>query len=419
MNDVAEDGLRHQFGGSENDAIDALETQLLESVGSQMLSDVPLGAFLSGGIDSSTVVALMQAQSDRPVRTFTIGFDEGGYNEAAHAKSVAQHLGTEHTELYVQSKDALDVIPRLSSIYCEPFGDSSQIPTFLVSQLARQHVTVALSGDGGDELFGGYNRYVTARRLWGKVQKLPKFARGTIANILHSVPPKKWDGIVNALTPLLPKRVHMANPGDKAHKFADVLRCNDDIAYFRQLTSHWKEPTTVVAGGFEPDTLLTRPDRWPEVDCLEHWMMALDTQSYLTDDILVKVDRAAMANSLETRVPMLDHRLVSLAWRMPIDLKIRDGQGKWLLRQVLNRHVPREMMERPKMGFAVPLDDWLRGSLRDWAESLLDEKRLQSDGYFEQAPIREMWREHLSGKKNWQHHLWTVLMFQDWLSNRE
>jgi asparagine synthase (glutamine-hydrolysing) len=419
MNDVVEDGLREPFSGSEADAIGVLEAQLMESIGSQMLSDVPLGAFLSGGIDSSTVVALMQAQSDRPVKTFTIGFDEGAYNEAAHAKSISQHLGTEHTELYVRSEDALAVIPQLSLFYCEPFGDNSQIPTFLVSQLARQHVTVALSGDGGDELFGGYNRYVTARRLWGKVQKLPKFARGAIASVLHSVSPKNWDGVINTLMPLLPNRLHMANPGDKAHKFADVLRCNDDIAYFRHLTSLWKEPTSIVSGGFEPNTLLTSPENWPEVDCLEHWMMALDTQSYLTDDILVKVDRAAMANSLETRVPMLDHRLVSLAWSMPIDLKVRDGQGKWLLRQVLNRHVPREMVERPKMGFAIPLDDWLRGPLRDWAESLLDDQRLQSEGYFNPAPIRTMWQEHLSGRKNWQHHLWTVLMFQAWLTNRE
>jgi asparagine synthase (glutamine-hydrolysing) len=415
LNDAVKSGLANPFCGSGEDAVDLLQQQLSRSVGEQMLADVPLGAFLSGGVDSSTIVALMQAQSRQPVRTFTIGFNESGYDEAAHAKAVARHLGTEHTELYVRPEDALAVIPRLPSMYCEPFSDSSQIPTFLVSQMARQHVTVALSGDGGDELFGGYNRYLVARRVWGKMQNLPVFARHAVAALLSAVPPSAWDSIFDLAKPLLPKRLQLATPGDKAQKLAGVLKLAREQDFFRQLTSHWQDPASIVIGAHEPQTLLSNAAAWPETDCFEHWMMAMDTQTYMTDDILVKVDRAAMANSLETRVPMLDHRIVELAWRMPITMKIRNGQGKWLLRQVLYRHVPQELIERPKMGFAIPLDMWLRTSLRDWAESLLDADRLQQEGFFNPVPIRKMWAEHLSGKRNWQSHLWSVLMFQAWL----
>ena len=419
LNDAIENGLRDPFAGSESEAIDLLERQLSESIGAQMIADVPLGAFLSGGIDSSTVVALMQAQSNVPVKTYTIGFKEGGYDEAVSAKAVASHLGTEHTELYIQPEDALAVIPSLPSIYCEPFGDSSQIPSFLISQLARQHVAVALSGDAGDELFGGYNRYLMARRVWGKVQKLPLFARKVAAGVLRSLPPSSWDKVFDVIKPVTPRNWQVATPGEKAQKLASVLTLNDGAAYFNQLTSHWNDPVNVVIGAYEPATLLTNSNAWPKVDDFEHWMMAMDAQTYLPDDILVKVDRAAMANSLETRVPMLDHRVVELAWRMPLDLKIREGQGKWLLRQVLYRHVPRELIERPKMGFAIPLDSWLRGPLRNWAESLLAEQRLRSDGYFHPGPIRAMWSEHLSGKRNWQNHLWTVMMFQAWLEEQQ
>ena len=418
LNHAVEQGLANPFSGSPDAAIDLLECQLSASIGDQMLSDVPLGAFLSGGVDSSTIVALMQAQSERPVRTFTIGFDQGGYNEATHAKAVAEHLGTHHTELYVRSEDAQAVIPKLPDMYCEPFSDSSQIPTFLVSQMAKQHVTVALSGDGGDELFGGYNRYMAARKVWGPVQRLPVFARHAAAGFLRSVSPATWDKLFDWARPVLPMRLRLSIPGEKARKLADVLALSDGHAFYRQLTSHWTDPAKVVIGATEPRSLLTTPSAWPETDCLEHAMMAMDAKTYMADDILTKVDRAAMASSLETRVPMLDHRVVELAWRMPLDLKIRDRQGKWLLRQVLYKHVPREMIERPKMGFGIPLDSWLRRPLREWAEALLDESRLRSEGFFQPEPIRAMWAEHLSGKQNWQYHLWSVLMFQAWLEDQ-
>jgi asparagine synthase (glutamine-hydrolysing) len=300
-------------------------------------------------------------------------------------------------------------------MYCEPFSDSSQIPTFLVSQMAKQHVTVALSGDGGDELFSGYNRYMAARKVWGPVQRLPVFVRHAAAGFLRSVSPAKWDKLFDWARPVLPRRLQLSIPGEKARELADILALSDGHAFYRQLTSHWTDPAKVVIGATEPQSLFTTPSAWPETDCLEHAMMAMDAKTYMADDILTKVDRAAMASSLETRVPMLDHRVVELAWRMPLDLKIRDGQGKWLLRQVLYKHVPKEMIERPKMGFGIPLDSWLRGPLREWAEALLDESRLRSEGFFHPEPIRAMWAEHLSGKQNWQYHLWSVLTFQAWL----
>lgn len=416
---VAERGQAEPFTGSESEAVSELERVLTRSVQAQQISDVPLGAFLSGGIDSSTIVALMQAHSSRPVKTFTIGFHENGYNEAVFAKEVARHLGTEHTELYVTSKEALAVIPELTMIYDEPFSDSSQIPTFLVSQLARQHVTVSLSGDAGDELFGGYSRYLLTSAIWKKIGWLPNMGRHALAKGITKISPARWDQLNSLFAPFMPGKLRSMQLGDKAHKVAEILAAATPEAIYRDLVSHWKLPVEVVRGGSEPLTTLTNRGNLTSVTEFEHRMMFLDAISYLSDDILVKVDRAAMAVSLETRVPFLDHRVVEFAWRLPLKLKIRDGQGKWLLRQVLYKHVPREMIERPKMGFGVPIDSWLRGPLCDWAESLLNETRLRQEGFFHPEPIRQKWQEHLSGARNWQYYLWDILMFQAWLENEQ
>jgi len=392
-----------------------LEMLLKDAVRQQMMADVPLGAFLSGGVDSSTVVALMQAQSSRPVKTFSIGFNEKGYNEAVHAKAVARHLGTEHTELYVTAEQARAVIPLLPILYDEPFSDSSQIPTFLVSQLARRHVTVSLSGDAGDELFCGYNRYQMTANLWRKLAAVPLPLRKLAARGLTSISPQSWNRLAGALGGFVPRYARFANVGDKLHKGAEVLASQSADALYLGLVSHWHDPGSVVIGGFEAPTLLT--GNVPALNGLDdiQRMMALDMLTYLADDILTKVDRAAMGVSLETRVPFLDHRVVEFAWSLPQSMKLRDGQTKWALRQVLYRHVPEALIERPKMGFGVPIDSWLRGPLREWAEDLLSETRLKREGFFNPAPIRHKWAEHLSGQRNWQYHLWDVLMFQAWL----
>ncbi len=415
--EVAVAGNRSPLGGGAESMVDELETLLKSAVRQQMMADVPLGAFLSGGIDSSTVVALMQAQSGRPVKTFTIGFNEVGYNEALHAKAVARHLGTDHTELYVTPQQALDVIPKLPSLYCEPFSDSSQIPTFLVSQLARQQVTVALSGDAGDELFAGYNRYVLANNLWSKLSRLPRGVRRVGASGIRALSPAAWNRLMGPVQPMLPRSMRQVNIGDKLHKGSGVLGAHGVDDLYLGLVSHW-EPEILVIGGREPATCLRgAPLELKGLDSVQR-MMALDTVTYLPDDILVKVDRAAMGVSLEGRVPFLDHRVVEFAWRIPQSMKLRAGVGKWILRQVLYRHVPKELIERPKMGFGVPIDAWLRGPLREWAEALLDEARLRREGYFNPAPIRAKWDEHLSGERNWQYHLWDVLMFQSWLAEQ-
>ena len=414
--EVAVSGNRAPFTGSDRQATDALEDLLKSAVRQQMLADVSLGAFLSGGVDSSTVVALMQAQSARPVRTFSIGFHEQGYNEAEHALAVARHLGTDHTELYVTPEQALDVIPRLPALYCEPFADSSQIPTFLVSQLARRHVTVSLSGDAGDELFAGYGRYVRNSRHWERISRMPRGLRKLAAGGIRALSPEAWNAVLGPLRPLLPGALRAA-PGEKLHQGARKLSAERVDDLYLQSISRW-DPARVVIGGREPRTCLRgNPPPLEGLDDVQR-LMALDAITYLPDDILVKVDRAAMGVSLEGRVPFLDHRVVEFAWRIPQSMKLRDGTAKWILRQVLYRHVPRELIERPKMGFAVPVDAWLRGPLRDWAESLLDESRLRREGFFHPEPVRRTWADHLSGRRNAQYPLWGVLMFQAWLEHQ-
>lgn len=411
---VAEAGQRNVFQGSDDEAVATLEDLLGKAVRGQMVADVPLGAFLSGGIDSTTVVALMRAQNTGPVKTFTIGFHETDYNEAEHARAVARHLGTDHTELYVSPEDAMGVIPALPTIYDEPFADSSQIATYLVSRLARQHVTVSLSGDGGDELFGGYNRYFWARNIWRKLGWMPRPLRAALAGVLTVLPPASWNTAIRKLEYCLPARLRYANPGDKLHKAAEIMAVRSPEEIYLGLVSHWKTPAQLVPGAREPLTLLTDPARQADLPDFEHRMMYLDTLTYLPDDVLTKVDRAAMSVSLETRVPLLDPRVVEFAWTLPLDMKIRRGQGKWLLRQVLYRHVPESLMDRPKMGFGVPIDHWLRGPLKAWAEALIEPGRLLREGMFDPAPIRHKWLEHQSGSRNWSYYLWDVLMFQAW-----
>ncbi|MCK4587294.1 MAG: asparagine synthase (glutamine-hydrolyzing) [Gammaproteobacteria bacterium] len=413
LKQVAEDGVRNPFKNTE-DLVTELDTQLRGAVKKRMMSDVPLGAFLSGGYDSSTIAALMQAQSDRPIKTFTIGFNEKEYNEAKHANAVAKHLGTDHTELYVSPEKAMDVIPQLPTIWDEPFSDSSQIPTFLVCQLARQHVTVSLSGDGGDELFCGYNRYNQGYQAWHILRLFPDSMRKVLGELLMVLPGKPLETLNN----LLPRRFQVAHITDRLPKFADVLKESKGEAYYHRLVSHWKEPSKIVRDGNEPLTLFNDQSQIPELADLREKMMYLDSMTYLPDDILTKVDRASMAVSLEARVPLLDHQLVEFAWKVPMSFKYRNGNGKWLLREVLYRYVPRELMDRPKMGFGVPIEHWLRGPLRDWGENLLGEKRLKEEGFFEPEPIRRMWNEHESGSRRWHYHLWDVLMFQAWLENQ-
>jgi asparagine synthase (glutamine-hydrolysing) len=414
--EVARAGFGSPRAVTDEAAADELDALLRDAVARRMVADVPLGAFLSGGLDSSTVVALMQAQSTRPVKTFTIGFAVEGYDEAQAARAVAQHLGTEHTELYVTPEEARAVIPRLPAIYDEPFADSSQIPTLLVAGLARRHVTVALSGDGGDELFAGYTRYTWAEDIWRRVGRLPSPVRGALAAGLRGVSPAAWDMLHDAL-----RRVTagpgVTHAGDKIHKLAAIVGAASPDDLYRRLVSQWQNPAALVVRGREVPTLLDDASVEPEFTDFTARMMFLDLVTYLPEDILVKVDRATMAVSLEGRCPLLDHRLVEFAWRLPMSLKRRDGTGKWLLRRVLHRYVPAPLVERPKMGFGIPIDHWLRGPLRDWADALLDARRLRDDGFLLPDPVQRAWREHLSGQRNHQYKLWAVLMFQAWLDH--
>ena len=399
--------------GTSQEYIEELDALMRESIGMRMMSDVPLGAFLSGGIDSTSIVALMQAQSSRPVKTFSIGFNEAAYNEATYAKSVARFLGTDHTELYVSSEEAMDVIPQLPSIWDEPFSDASQIPTYLVSRLAREQVTVSLSGDGGDELFCGYNRYNQGYRAWKLLKGLPLPVRQALSSSLLAISGRPTERMMR----LLPKRFQIEHLADRLPKLADVIREATGESYYRNLVSHSKNPEALVVGSSEAETMFTNNAGFPAFADMREKMMYIDSLTYLPDDILAKVDRASMAVSLESRVPFLDHRLVEFSWKLPMSLKYQEGKGKWILREVLYKYVPKDMMERPKMGFGVPIEHWLQGPLRDWAESLLSEERLAREGYLNPEPIRRMWQENQSGKRRWHYHLWDVLMFQAWLEN--
>lgn len=402
------------LGMDEGDWLHALDELLRDAVGMRMMADVPLGAFLSGGYDSSAVAALMQAQSTRPVKTFTIGFDEKEYNEADHARTVARHLGTEHTELFVRADQAREVIPELASIWDEPFGDSSQIPTLILSRLTRQHVTVALSGDGGDELFCGYTRYALGYGVWRKLKLLPYPLRRLAAGAILRTPVS----VLEKANSAIPAKLRLRNIADRAPKIAAVLRQRDELPFYHRLVGQWLEDDMVLGGEAEWARAM-RPDVWGTLCDPRDRMMLADMQAYLPDDILTKVDRASMAASLEARVPFLDHRVVEFAWRMPLALKYRNGRGKWLLREVLYRYVPQALMDRPKMGFGVPIGQWLRGPLRGWADDLLDEGRLRREGYLNTKTVRSRWEEHRSGQREWHYSLWNVLMFQAWLERHE
>lgn len=410
---IAEAGYTKPFPGNSREAAERLDVLLRDAVQMRMVADVPVGAFLSGGVDSSAVVAIMQAQSNRPIRTFTIGFEERDFNEAPYAKRVAQYLGTDHVELYVTEKEAQEVIPRLPSLFDEPFGDQSQIPTYLVSALARRAVTVSLSGDGGDELFGGYDRYSRARSLWHWIGWLPPAIRRSLTSLIRTFTPEKWDKLAQYFSSLLSLRFRAL--GNKANGLAECLRASNSSDCYRILVSQWRHPADLVVGAIEPHSFLSDRSEWPRCLNFFEWMMFIDLITYLPDDILTKLDRTSMGVSLEARVPMLDHRVVEFSTSLPLAMKIRDGRSKWLLRQVLYRYVPAELIERPKMGFGIPLGAWFRGQLRDWVEDLIGEQRLEQEGILRPASIRKLWSEHLSGRADWSYHLWTVLVFEDWL----
>jgi asparagine synthase (glutamine-hydrolysing) len=408
-------GAHEPYKGSEKEAAVDLDELLRDAVKMRMVSDVPLGAFLSGGIDSSTIVAMMQAQSTRPVKTLSIGFHDDHYNEAKFANAVAFHLGTDHTKFYVSAEDARQTIPLLPRIFDEPFADSSQIPTYLVSRLARQHVTVSLSGDGGDELFGGYTRYLRWGSVWNKARYLPQPLRQAFSQGLLSVSASQWNHLWRSCSSLLSRDASDDFPGDRIHRLAHLLSAKNDLLRHLAIVSVSGFPCDIVNVNREREPGFRQQIADTNISNFSRYMMLADSISFLPDDILAKVDRVSMAVSLEVRAPFLDHRVFEFAARLPYAMKIRKGRGKWLLRRVVEQYLPKHLFERPKKGFSLPMGEWLRGPLREWAEDLLDPARLRSEGYFQADAVQTLWQEHISRQREVSHHIWAVLMFQSWL----
>ncbi len=407
-------------GQKRSDLMNSIEIQekldflLREVIDQQMVADVPVGAFLSGGIDSSTIVAIMQTLSRKKIKTFSVGIEAEGYNEAPYAKEIAEFLGTDHTELFFSDKEARNIIPDLPGIYDEPFSDPSQIPTFYLSQVSRKDVAVSLSGDAGDELFAGYNRYFLGDLIHKINRNLPRPLMKALTSAVYRISPQIWDTCFSPIKSFLPTNISTRPIGDRLHKLAKIFQQSDFMSTYVAMMSHWQDPSKIVINGSDSINQSSLRNLSSNCDDLFHKMMAFDTVTYLPDDILVKVDRAAMSCSLETRLPFLNHHLVEFAWQIPLSMKIKNGKGKSVLRNVLYKYIPQELFDRPKTGFGLPIHSWLRGPLREWAESLLNESRLKNQGYLETAPITEKWQQHLSGHRNWHLQLWNVLIFQSW-----
>ncbi|MCP3872427.1 MAG: asparagine synthase (glutamine-hydrolyzing) [Desulfobacteraceae bacterium] len=419
LNQIAVQGIQNQFIGSHADLENTLEDILLKAVSRRMISDVPLGAFLSGGIDSSLIVALMQKISSKPVKTFTIGFESKTYDEADSARKIAAHLRTDHTELFVSPEQALEVIPKLPRLFDEPFADSSQIPTYLVSKMTRNHVTVALSGDGGDEMFAGYNRHFWGRHLFEKMNRFPSFLRKGTAGLINTFSPETWNNLFSKMGSVLPEKYRQTMPGDKLSKLSAVLNVKDRKQFYYDLTSWWKNPKEVMINAYEPKTVLNSFDDWFNTEDFTHLMQMMDMLTYLPDDILTKVDRSSMGASLEARAPFLDRDVVEFSWQIPLNAKISRHEGKIILKQLLYKYIPEQLVNRPKSGFGIPLDTWLRHELFEWASDLLSPDTLRAQGYFNSEFVSNTWSAHLSGQNNYQYHIWNILMFQAWLEEEK